>query len=183
MIRRKFRNKKFSFLMAMLLVLSGLFSAVAYAQESDTRTVINTIVATSDTDNIPGYGKNIYVPKFTIKEGAPAKFEYRTGAWYKKVDGKWNENPDSSFGEGIYQYKIQVRIDGNDGKTYVLDEKGINITVDGKSWGKNRNVNLSNDVSYSWATSPEYSISKPAKTEITDTLIPVSDFNKTYNCI
>ena len=51
------------------------------------RVKITDVVATSNTDSIPGYGKSFLSPTFTVTEGAPANFKYSTGAWYKKNGG------------------------------------------------------------------------------------------------
>lgn len=81
------RKRVFGFLLALLFVLSSFSGGSAYAQDPDTRTIINTVVATSNTDSIPGYGKSFLSPTFTVTEGAPANFKYSTGAWYKKNGG------------------------------------------------------------------------------------------------
>lgn len=58
-----------------------------------------------------------------------------------------------------------MRIEGNDSKTHVLNENGINITVNGASWGKAKKPNITPTSSYTWASSPEYVITKPTPPE------------------
>lgn len=156
----------FRVLIAFLFVLVGVFSSAVYAQQPDTRNVIHSIVATSDNDITPQYNKDITEPRFTIQQGAPAKFSYDTGAWYKKNGDNWEAYTFDRFIEGTYQYRVQVRIDGDEGTANVLDENGIDITIDGNSWGRGSNVRVGGSASSGWATSPEYVVTAPPNAEL-----------------
>lgn len=46
----------------------------AHAEETDPRVPVSTITATSNIDDIVGYGKNVATPSFEITEGSPAYF-------------------------------------------------------------------------------------------------------------
>lgn len=156
----------FLVLIAFLFVLVGVFGSAVYAQQPETRNVIHSIVATSDKDITPQYNKDITEPKFTIQQGAPAKFSYDTGAWYKKNGDNWEAYTFDRFMEGTYQYRIQVRIDSEDGTKNVLDENGIDITIDDKSWGRGSSVRLGGNASSGWAVSPEYVVTAPPDAEL-----------------
>lgn len=156
----------FRVLIAFLFVLVGVFGSAVYAQQPETRNVIHSIVATSDKDITPQYNKDITEPKFTIQQGAPAKFSYDTGAWYKKNGDNWEAYTFDRFMEGTYQYRVQVRIDGDEGITNVLDENGIDITIDDNSWGRGASVRLGGSASSGWAASPEYVVTAPPDAEL-----------------
>ena len=156
----------FRVLIAFLFVLVGVFGSAVYAQQPETRNVIHSIVATSDKDITPQYNKDITEPKFTIQQGAPAKFSYDTGAWYKKNGDNWEAYTFDRFIEGTYQYRVQVRIDGDEGTANVLDENGIDITIDSNSWGRGSSVRLGGNASSGWAVSPEYVVTAPPDAEL-----------------
>lgn len=162
----------FRVLIAFLFVLVGVFGSAVYAQQPETRNVIHSIVATSDKDITPQYNKDITEPKFTIQQGAPAKFSYDTGAWYKKNGDNWEAYTFDRFMEGTYQYRIQVRIDSEDGTKNVLDENGIDITIDDKSWGRGSSVRVGGSASSGWATSPEYVVTAPPNAELNLVFLP-----------
>lgn len=159
-------KRVFRVLIVFLFVLVGVFSSAVYAQQPDTRNVIHSIVATSDNDITPQYNKDTTKPKFTIQQGAPAKFSYDTGAWYKKNGESWEAYTFDGFIEGTYQYCIQIRIDGDEGTANVLDENGIDITIDGNSWGRGSSVRLGGSASSGWAVSPEYVVTAPPDAEL-----------------
>lgn len=167
----------FRVLIAFLFVLVGVFGSAVYAQQLETRNVIHSIVATSDKDITPQYNKDITEPKFTIQQGAPAKFSYDTGAWYKKNGDNWEAYTFDRFMEGTYQYRIQVRIDSEDGTKNVLDENGIDITIDDKSWGRGSSVRLGGSTSSGWATSPEYVVTTPPDAELDFVFDPLWTMN------
>lgn len=167
----------FRVLIAFLFVLVGVFGSAVYAQQPETRNVIHSIVATSDKDITPQYNKDITEPKFTIQQGAPAKFSYDTGAWYKKNGDNWEAYTFDRFMEGTYQYRIQVRIDSEDGTKNVLDENGIDITIDDKSWGRGSSVRLGGSTSSGWATSPEYVVTTPPDAELDFVFDPLWTMN------
>ena len=125
--------------------------------------VLRDIAATSNLKDIVAYGKNCEEAQFTVTTGKPAKFSW--GVWYKKVDGEWKVNRDTTFQEGVYQYQVQVQISEEDGKKYLLDKDQTNITVDDISWGKLTQVNSMDNFHFGTAMSPEFHVVKPAPPE------------------
>ncbi len=143
-----------------IFMLAGLMPTNVFAD--DTREKINKIVATSDTDSIPTYGGTYKRPTFKVTEGKPAYFaEGVAGYWLKKEGEEWNPYGGTTFTEGTYKYKVQIRIDGWTGTTYVLDENGVTATVDGNKWADNRIPAVGNSSSYVWTESKEYAITAP----------------------
>lgn len=159
-------KRVFRVLIAFLFVLVGVFGSAVYAQQPEARNVIHSIVATSDKDITPQYNKDVTKPQFTIQQGAPAKFSYDTGAWYKKNGDNWEAYTFDRFMEGTYQYRVQVRIDGEDGAMNVLDENGFDVTIDGESWGRGENVRVGGSASSGWTASPEYVVTAPPDAEL-----------------
>ena len=150
------------------------------AQDPSTRTKIDNIVATSDIESIPGYGKEVKDPTFTVTEGSPAYFKVSTtGSWMKKDGTSWVDYTGTTFTEGTYCYGVQVRIDGESGKTHKLDENGITVTVDGKKWTDNERPNGGDDFSYLYVGSEEYVISKTSEEKAIE--IPTANPNLVYN--
>lgn len=159
-------KRVFRVLIAFLFVLVGVFGSAVYAQQPETRNVIHSIVATSDNDITPQYNKDITKLQCTIQQGAPAKFSQDTGAWYKKNGENWEAYTLDRFIEGTYQYRIQVRIDGDEGTMNVLDENGFAITIDGESWGRGEYVHVGGSASSGWTASPEYVVTAPPDAEL-----------------
>ena len=168
--RKKFENfikgvrimKKIRKILALALtifMLVGLMPGNVFAE--DTRTKINNIVATSDTNTIPGYGKEVKKPTFNVTQGSPAYFDKVMCSWRKKDGTRWVDYKGTAFTEGTYCYGVQVRIDGEEGKTHVLDSKGVTVTVDGYKWADNVKPNVGDDFSYFSAKSKEYIITAP----------------------
>ena len=154
---KKIRNILAMAMVVMMIV--GLMPGNVFAE--DTRIKINNIVATSNTDSIPTYGGTYKRPTFKVTEGKPAYFaEGVAGYWLKKEGEEWNPYGGTTFTEGTYKYKVQIRIDGWTGTTYVLDSNGVTATVDGNKWADNRIPAVGNSSSYVWTESKEYIISK-----------------------
>ena len=144
------------------------------------RIKINNIVATSDTNSIPVYGGTYKRPTFKVTEGKPAYFtEGVAGYWLKKEGEEWNPYGRTTFTEGTYKYKVQIRIDGEAGTTHVLDENGITVTVDGNTWAVNERPSVTDTDSFVWTESEEYVISKTGQEKLID--IPKANTNLTYN--
>ena len=149
------------------------------AQDPSTRTKINKIVATSDTDSIPKYGERVKRPTFAVTEGSPAYFDVVGGGdWCKKEGEKWKQYWEETFTEGTYRYEVQIRIDDEAGTTHVLDKKGVTATVDGKQWAVNEIPSVADTFSLAWAKSKEYVISKTAQEKLVD--IPKANTNLVY---
>ncbi len=160
---KKIKSKKlFSLLMAVVMILQVLLITPTYAAD-DTRKPISNIVATSNIENIPVYGKEVKDPTFNVTEGAPARFAVSsTGYWSKKDGTKWKSYNGETFIEGTYKYEVQIRVDGDAGKTHVLDSKGVTATVDGNKWAENKTPITADMDSYIYITSSkEYIIEAP----------------------
>lgn len=115
-------HRLLSLLLCLVMVL-GLMPMTAFAE--DTRTEINTIKATATNDK-PSYGEPTNYPTFTVTEGSPAYIAAMMTHWEKKntVTGKWdNVSSGNTFTEGTWRLSVQVRIDGEGGKTHKLSEK------------------------------------------------------------
>lgn len=131
---------------------------------NDDKTVVSTIVADSNIDEMLVYG-NSYIrgdTKFDVTVGAPAYFNANAsnGDWQKRVDGAWEEYEESVFLDGTYRFSCQVRIDGEAGKTHIVKADDLTITVDGKGWTIGSDLD-GKDYSLVGVTSPEYVIEKP----------------------
>ena len=114
-------HRLLSLLLCLVMVL-GLMPMTAFAQ--DTREEVDTIKATAII-NVPSYGEPTNYPAFTVTEGSPAYIAAMTH-WEKKntVTGKWdNVSSGNTFTEGTWRLSVQVRIDGEGGKTHKLSER------------------------------------------------------------
>ena len=115
-------NRILSLLLCLVMVL-GLMPMTAFAE--GTREEVDTIKATAII-NVPSYGEPTNYPAFTVTEGSPAYIAAMMTHWEKKntVTGKWdNVSSGNTFTEGTWRLSVQVRIDGEGGKTHKLSEK------------------------------------------------------------
>ena len=113
-------HRLLSLLLCLVMVL-GLMPMTAFAE--GTREEVDTIKATAII-NVPSYGEPTNYPAFTVTEGSPAYITMTH--WEKKntVTGKWdNVSSGNTFTEGTWRLSVQVRIDGEGGKTHKLSEK------------------------------------------------------------
>lgn len=113
-------HRLLSLLLCLVMVL-GLMPMTAFAE--GTREEVDTIKATAII-NVPSYGEPTNYPAFTVTEGSPA---YITMPHWEKKNtetGKWDTVfSGNTFTEGTWRFSVQVRIDGEDGKTHKLSEK------------------------------------------------------------
>ena len=152
----------------------------ARAEETDPRTVVSTITATSNIEDIIGFGKSVVRPSFNIKEGAPARF-FAYGDWERKTaTGSWEDYSGAAFTEGTYRYVTQIRIDGTAGTTHVLDKNGITVTVNDVKWADNSIPGIADTYSYDWVFSKEYPVTAPAGTPLDFIKNDSWDINKHY---
>ena len=117
-------HRLLSLLLCLVMVL-GLMPMTAFAEGTRTREEVNTIKATAII-NVPSYGEPTNYPAFTVTEGSPAYIAAMMTHWEKKntVTGKWdNVDSGNTFTEGTWRLSVQVRIDGEGGKTHKLSEK------------------------------------------------------------
>jgi len=109
--------------MLCFVLMLGLLPMTAFAE--GTREEVDTIKATAII-NVPSYGAPTNYPAFTVTEGSPAYIAAMMTHWEKKntVTGKWDSvSSGNTFTEGTWRLSVQVRIDGEGGKTHKLSEK------------------------------------------------------------
>ena len=113
-------HRLLSLLLCLVMVL-GLMPMTAFAE--GTREEVDTIKATAII-NVPSYGEPTNYPAFTVTKGSPA---YITMTHWEKKNtetGKWDTVfSGNTFTEGTWRFSVQVRIDGEGGKTHKLSEK------------------------------------------------------------
>ena len=146
--------------MCISLMLGIVFANpadTARAEETDPRTVVSKITATSNIDDIVGYMKSVVRPTFNIVEDVPVNLG--THRW-KKYDGsEWIWSEDDTFVEGKYRYEVQIRTDNT---THVLDKNGVTLTVNEENWTeKGGGFGIGDDYSWDWFYSREYEITAP----------------------
>ncbi len=138
----------------------------ARAEETDPRIVVSTITATSNIDDIIGFGKSVKSPSFNIKEDVPAQFQTQYN-WEKKTATSWEDYSGTAFTEGTYRYVTQIRIDRDSGggTTHVFDKNGITVTVNDVKWD-NSTPEIYDTYSFAWVSSKEYEVTAPAGTPL-----------------
>ena len=141
------------------------------------REVISVIKATSNIGEILGYGKSVVDPSFTFTEGTQANFAYSMGHWYKKEGTDWKEYTEATFTEGTYMYGNQLRVDGKNGRTHVLNKDGVSVYIDDVLCADNIKPDIYDTYSYIYVGTAEYEVVK----EVTDEIVPVTDLEKVYN--
>ena len=166
------------------LVLGIVFANpvdAARAEETDTRIVVSTITATSNIDDIIGFGKSVKSPSFNIKEDVPAQFQTQYNWKKKTAAGDWESYTNATFMEGTYRYRTQIRIDRDSGgaTTHVLDKNGITVTVNGKKWD-NSTPEIYAEYSFAWVESEEYPVTVPAGTPLDFVKDNKWDIDSTY---
>lgn len=150
----------------------------ARAEETDTRIVVSTITATSNIDDIIGFGKSVKSPSFNIEEAVPAQFQTQYN-WEKKTATSWEDYSGTAFTEGTYRYVTQIRIEGTGATTHVLDKNGITVTVNGKKWD-NSIPDIYDTYSFAWVESEEYPVTAPAGTPLDFVKDNKWDIDSTY---
>ena len=122
---KKRTHKLLSLLLTLAMVLGMLPAMSITAFAEGTREEVDTIKATAII-NVPSYGEPTNYPTFTVTEGSPAYIATMMTHWEKKntVTEKWdNVYSGNTFTEGTWRLSVQVRIDGEGGKTHKLSEK------------------------------------------------------------
>ena len=137
----------------------------ARAEETDPRTVVSTITANSNVDEIIGFGKSVVRPTFNIKEDVPAQFQTQYNWKKKTATGDWESYMNATFMEGTYRYRTQIRIEGTGATTHVLDKNGITVTVNDKKWDSSI-PEIYAEYSFAWVESEEYTVVAPAGTPL-----------------
>lgn len=117
-------HRVLSLLLCCVMVL-GMLPMTAFAEGTRTREEVDIIKATAII-NVPSYGEPTNYPAFTVTEGSPAYIATMMTRWEKKntVTGKWdNVDSGNTFTEGTWRLSVQVRIEGEGGKTHKLSAK------------------------------------------------------------
>jgi len=171
--------------MCLALMLGIVFASptnTARAEETDPRIPVSTITATSNVDEVVGYGKNVATPSFEITEGSPAYFlAFGSNNWQKKTAADWERYTEATFTEGTYMYSDQIRVDGKNGTTHVLNKDGVSVYIDGDLRADNQKPEIYDTYSLIYVDTIDYEVVKPTTVAITDVLVPVTDLEKTYN--
>ena len=169
--------------MSLALMLGIAFASpadTARAAETDTRIVVSKITATSNIDDIIGFGKSVKSPTFNIEEDVPAQFQTQYN-WEKKTATSWEDYSGTAFTEGTYRYVTQIRIDSTSGgaTTHMLDKNGITVTVNDVKWD-NSIPEIYDTYSFAWVSSKEYEVVAPAGTPLDFIKDNNWDINKHY---
>lgn len=141
------------------------------------REVISVIKATSNIGEILGYGKRVVKPSFTFTEGTQANFPYSMGHWYKKEGTEWKRYKEATFTEGTYMYNNQIRVDGKNGRTHVLNKDGVSVYIDDKLCVDKQKPEIYDTYSLMYVDTINYEVVKA----VNDELVPVTDLEKVYN--
>ena len=136
----------------------------ARAEEADPRTVVSTITAKSNVDDIIGFGNRVVRPSFNIEGDVPAKIE-TVYDWEKKTATSWEDYTSTAFTEGTYRYRTQIRIEDTGATTHVLDKNGITVTVNDVKWDSGI-PDIYDTYSFAWISSKEYTVTAPAGTPL-----------------
>ena len=168
------------FVLMLGIVLANPAGA-ARAEETDPRTVVSTITANSNVDDIIGFGKSVKSPSFNIKEDVPAQFQTQYNWKKKTAAGDWESYTNATFMEGTYKYRTQIRIDSDSGgaTTHVLDKNGITVTVNDKKWDSSI-PEIYAEYSFAWVESEEYPVTVPAGTPLDFVKDNKWDIDSTY---
>ncbi len=146
------------------------------------REVISVIRANSNIGEILGYGKSVVDPSFTFTEGTQANFSDTMGGWFKKEGTDWKRYTEATFTEGTYMYSNQLRVDGKNGMSHVLNKDGVSVYIDDKLCvDKQKPDAIYDTYSYIYVGTAEIKVEKPTTVAITDELVPVTDIEKVFN--
>ena len=165
----------------MLVIVLANPANTARAEETDPRTVVSTITANSNVDDIIGFGKSVVRPSFNIEEDVPAEFQTQYNWKKKTATGDWESYTNATFMEGTYSYQTQIRIDSDSGggTTHVLDKNGITVTVNDKKWDSSI-PEIYAEYSFAWVASEEYTVVAPAGTPLDFVKDKKWDIDSTY---
>lgn len=140
-------------------------SSYGYAHSPDfiVNKEVTAVSATSDITDIIGYAKQNKTPEFTMSEGSLANIPLSMTTWQKKnEDNTWNYYDQTTFTEGTYRVRAQVRVD----EEYYKLATDYTLTIDGQEWTHDTPT-IRDDCSFSYGYSPEIVVSKPESHPIT----------------
>ena len=129
------------------------------------KAVVSKFTATAELT--PTYGGKVNKAyDFSITEGKEIRVAASMGNWFKKYGDQWIRYDSASFVEGEYYFYTQLRIDNDSkyGETHRLGED-LKVTINGKEWTCDQ-VNVYEEYSYTFITSPSFTVEKPEITEL-----------------
>ena len=129
------------------------------------REKISEFVITSNMQDIKVGEQRKTDYSFTFTEGEEAFFSPSMYRWLVKDGENWVVYNGSTFEEGTYRFRAQLRIEDDNGALYMLNDS-ITVTVDGKPWSVEDSVYVYNTYSYAFVVSPEYTVIAEPVTEI-----------------
>lgn len=135
----------------------------AHSPEFIVNKEVTAVSATSDITDIIGYAKQNKTPEFTMSEGSLANIPLSMTTWQKKnEDNTWKYYDQTTFTEGTYRVRAQVRVD----EEYYKLATDYTLTIDGQEWTHDTPT-IRDDCSFSYGYSPEIVVSKPESHPIT----------------
>lgn len=135
----------------------------AHSPEFIVNKEVTAVSATSDITDIIGYAKQNKTPEFTMSEGSLANIPLSMTTWQKKnEDNTWKYYDQTTFTEGTYRVRAQVRVDDE----YYKLATDYTLTIDGQEWTHDTPT-IRDDCSFSYGYSPEIVVSKPESHPIT----------------
>ena len=119
----------------IIIALMMLIAILPINVFADAKAPIDTVVATSDFDEVATLYNRTRDLNFEVTEGAPIRFSQSwTTCWeiYNEETDQW-ENYKGRFYPGRYRVYAQIRLDGEDAYSHMIDEN-VTCTVDGNVW-------------------------------------------------
>ncbi len=117
-------------------IIIVLFLCFYNVNALDEREVLTTIEATSNINSIIVYGGIIENPTFNVTVGTEAHFIPGQYDWriYDADNSRWlSRELGYNFNSGKWDYRVQICIDGEAGKSYKLNNQ-TKVRVDGEDW-------------------------------------------------
>ena len=154
------KNKKSLKLIVGILMLLSFVLFAKNVWADDDREIVHDVNITSNM-GVPTYGgevKSYY--SYTTIEGTEAHMEPHMGMWFKRNGDVWEKYNGTVFVEGTYYFSNQIRVDGELGTGYRLDNS-TSLMVDGVVWTRRHDVTIADTYSYTYYDSPEYVVYLP----------------------
>ena len=117
-------------------IIIVLFLCFYNVKALDEREALTTIEATSNINSIIVYGGIIENPTFNVTVGTEAHFIPGQYDWriYDADNSRWlSRELGYNFNSGKWDYRVQICIDGEAGKSYKLNNQ-TKVRVDGEDW-------------------------------------------------
>lgn len=148
-------KKILSLILCLLMVISVL---PVWGFAADTRTELDYFVGTSSNMEVPTLGAKrnpfVYID-FTV--GSEAYISVIMGDWFRFDGENWVRYTETTFVNGQYRYRTQLRIDDENGEAYKLAEDNLLIVIDGENW-THETVHIFDTYSFTHIISPTYTV-------------------------